>query len=687
MKKSKAKIIAAVTLLTMVLNIFGGINTSLYAEISPVDKLIQNERLINIQDMSFRFSDIAKHWAKDGMYKLSYMGILTGFVDGTMQPDKTLTRDEFIVMLARAIDLPLADTNDQYYEDIDTNHWSFQYIQAAKVSGIIDIFNESKLNPTKVITREEMAVIAAEVVKDIPQTGPIKSFKDLKSDYKYMDSINIVTGLGIINGIPDGTFKPYAGASRAEAAVIAQRILDAKDVLNNNEVSMLQVFAEDYEKSSMTNPNQGTLGYEELQRFSMGKEYKQNDLRNKIISSFEQQNINLLRSTEDFNVNVAVLSKYLAEVSLNYKLTYSTEDGVSRDYNVNRKLYLKKSEEKWKVYNSTATYSRAYAIEQSEKINLAWQYLSQSTPDMSNVSKLAGLNVVSPTWFSLSSGSGDIDSIADVRYSNWAHKNDYQVWALVTNDFNKDMTSEMLANPASREIAENTLIQYAKDYKLDGINLDFENMYIKDKDLFTQFVKELYQKTKLMGITLSVDVTVIAKNSNWSESYDRKALAKVSDYIALMAYDQYWAGSPVSGSVSQLKWVEDNLKPVLLEVPKEKLLLGMPFYTRVWKEEYNANNKLVVTSKAVSMEYAEQLVAENNAAKTWDAVSGQYYATYQKDRATYKLWLEDENSIKLRVELANKYNLAGVASWKLGFEKSKIWDVIAAALNRKIASN
>jgi spore germination protein YaaH len=362
-------------------------------------------------------------------------------------------------------------------------------------------------------------------------------------------------------------------------------------------------------------------------------------------------------------------------------------DGISRQYNVNRKLYLKKSEGSWLVYNSNATYSRANAIDQTEKINLAWQYLSQSTPDMTNVAKLQGLNVISPTWFVLSNGHGDIRSIADVRYSNWAHKNGYQVWALVTNDFNKDMTAQMLANPAYREKAVNTLIQYAKDYKLDGINVDFENMYTKDKDLFTLFVKELYQKTKPLGIVLSVDVTVIVKNSNWSESYDRKALAQVSDYIALMAYDQHWVGSPVSGSVSQLKWVEDSLIKVLLEVPQEKLILGMPFYTRVWQEEYDANNKLVVTSKAVSMEYAEQLIAENKAVKSWDAVSGQYYATYKKGEATYKIWLEDENSIKLRVELANKYNLAGVASWKLGFEKPGIWDVIAAALNKKIASN
>ena len=687
MKTSKRAIVAAVLLIVMILIFQSYTITPLYADMSPVDMFMQNERLINIQDMSYSYRDIANHWARDGIYKLSYMEILKGFTDGTMKPDKTLTRDEFIVMLVRAINLPVSDTYSQYYTDINASHWSFQYIQAAKAVGIIDIFDESNLNPTKIITREEMAIIAAKVVKDIPMTSSSKSFKDLTTGYKYLDSINIVTGLGIIKGLPDGTFKPYAGASRAEAAVIVLRILETNAVMNSSEAYVLQAFAEDYEKSSMTNPNQGTLSNDELMYYSSNKELKQNALRNKIITNFEQQNININRSIENLYINVTSLSKYLGEVSLSYKLKYSTEDGVSRDYNVNRILYLKKSEQNWKVYNSVATYSRANEIAQTEKINLAWQYLSQKTRDMSSVSKIEGLNVISPTWFTLSNANGDIRSIADLNYSNWAHKNGYQVWALLTNDFDKDLSAQMLSNPVSRQKSVNMLIQYAKNYKLDGINVDFENMYTADRDLFTLFVKELYQKTKEIGIVLSVDVTVIVRNSNWSECYDRKALAQVSDYIALMAYDQHWTGSPISGSVSQLKWTEDNIKKVLLEVPKEKLLLGMPFYTRVWQEQYDESNKLVVTSKAVSMEYAEQLVVENNAAKTWDAVSGQYFATYNKAGITTKIWLENESSIKLRVELANKYNLAGVASWKMGMEKPSIWSVIAAALAKKIAFN
>lgn len=670
----------------LILNIASLLPATAYADITPVDKLMQNERLISVQDNTYSYRDIVNHWASGGMYKLSYMQILTGFTDGTMKPNKTLTRDEFITMLVRAINLTTPNYAQPYYEDIPENHWSYQYIQAAKASGIIDVFNESKLNPTKIITREEMAVIAANVVKDIPQTIQSKNFIDLSANYKYMDSIRIVTGLDIIKGTPDGSFKPYSGASRAEAAVIIQRILEVKDEQSSNENAVLLAFIEDYEKSTMTNPNQGTLNHMDLLYYSMGKEYKQNEMRSKIIGSFEQQNINLTRSMENLNANLTMVSKYLAEASVSYTLIYSMEEGISKEYNINRKIYLKKHEEKWQVYNTTATYNSANAIDKTTKINLAWQYLGSKTPDMSNVQKVEGLNVISPTWFMLSNENGSISSIADIKYTNWAHKNGYQVWGLVTNDFNPDLSNKMLSNPAAREKAINDLILYAKNFKLDGINVDFENMRISDKDLFTLFVKELYQKTKPLGITLSVDVTVIIKNSNWSECYDRKALAKVSDYIALMAYDQHWTGSPISGSVSQLKWVEDHVKKVLLEVPKEKLLLGMPFYTRIWKEEYDANQKLVVTSKAVSMEYAEQQIADNNAVKRWDAVSGQYYATYQMDGAVYKIWLEDENSIKLRVELANKYNLAGVASWKLGFEKPGIWSVIATALSKKIAT-
>jgi spore germination protein YaaH len=681
MKRLKTSLIAIIMMMAVLLNMLGGMGTRAYAEMTPADKLLQNEKLVSVSDRSYRFKDLGGHWAQEGMYRLSYLDILRGFDDGTMKPDKTITRAEFIVMLTRAIGLPMTDTYPQYYKDIDVNHWSYRDVEAAKNSGIIDVFNTAKLNPTKTITREEMAMIAAKVSKDYPLTGDSKSFKDLSASYKYMDSIRRVTALGIIQGLPDGSFNPYGGASRAEAAVIIQRVLQLKSDNATAQADALKAFGEDYEKSSMTNPNQGSISQSQLNLYSMGKEQKQNAQRSNLLNTFEAQSINLSRSMTEISSDVKAVSDYLAEVTVSYKLAVAADDDNNRQYNVKKTLLMKKEEYKWLVYDSQTSFTRENIVG-GAKINLAWQYLSGGTPNMSGTAKLEGLNVISPTWFHLSNAGGDISSIANVSYSNWAHSNGYQVWALVGNDFDKDMTSKMLSNPTARAKAINQLLQYAKDYKLDGINVDFENMYTKDKNLFTQFVKELYDQTKAQGILLSVDVTVITPNSNWSECYDRKALAQVSDYIALMAYDQYWSGSPVSGSVSQLSWVESHVNQVLKEVPKEKLLLGMPFYTRVWKE-VNSNGKLVVTSSAVSMQSAEKLIADNNAARAWDAVSGQYYATYKKDGATYKIWLEDENSIKLRVKLANKYELAGVAAWKMGFEKPAIWSTIASALGNK----
>jgi len=681
MKKTNIRIMSVVLVMAILLNIFN-FNGPVYAEMTSMDKLAQNENLISVIDKTYVYSDITGHWAKEGILNLSYMEILKGFPDGSMRPDKTLTREEFIVMLVRAIDIPMTDTYVQSYQDVAVERWSIQYIASAKSKGLLDIFNQSMMYPAQNITREEMAVIAAKAVQDIPLTSQSKSFKDLNSAYKYMDSIKIVTSLGIIRGMPDGSFKPYNGATRAETAVVIQRILDLKSIDNLQENNEITAFAENYEKSRMTNPIQGTLNTQDIMQFSIGKEQKQNIKRDSIISSLKLQNINLNRSMSNSYTFISYKSKYLAEVIISYNMTITTTEGANREYKITRKLYMNRDKGKWTVYDSSVLYSilNEVVVSESEKINLTWNSLYNSTLNMTGTSKIEGLDVISPTWFTLNSANGDFANIASLEYTNWAHKNGYKVWALVGNDFNRSLTSQMLNNDTARSNAINNLIKYAKAYNLDGLNIDFEYMYTSEKDLFTKFVGELYQQTKPLGITLSVDVTVIAYNSDWSSCYDRKALAQVSDYIALMAYDQYWAGSPVSGSVSQLKWVEDSLKKVLLEVPNHKLLLGMPYYTRVWKEAYDANGKLVVSSSAVSMQTAERLAAENNAARTWNSVSGQYFVTYKKDGATYKIWMEDEASIKLRVEIANMYDLAGVASWRMGFEKPQIWEVINSTL-------
>jgi spore germination protein YaaH len=217
-------------------------------------------------------------------------------------------------------------------------------------------------------------------------------------------------------------------------------------------------------------------------------------------------------------------------------------------------------------------------------------------------------------------------------------------------------------------------------YNLDGINIDFENMHFHDRDLLTQFMRELTPLAHEQGLTVSIDVTMISNSLNWSRIYDRPALAEIVDYVALMAYDEHWANSPVAGPVASLPWVERGLQAVLQEVPAEKLLLGMPFYARIWKEEMLEGGDVEVSANAYSMARVQETLKEKKAAVSWDERAKQNYAEYREGDILYRVWVEDAESIRQRVELVHKYNLAGVASWRRGFEKPEIWQIIQDAL-------
>lgn len=308
------------------------------------------------------------------------------------------------------------------------------------------------------------------------------------------------------------------------------------------------------------------------------------------------------------------------------------------------------------------------------KINLVWEMTySKESFGSRNEGRKNGLDVVSPTWFQISDVKGNLTNRASSGYVEWAHKNGYKVWALMSNNFNSaDQTGKFLNDTDARDNAIKQVLSYAALYKLDGINIDFENVNKKDKDALTQFVREMTPLLKEQAVTVSVDVTVPDGSDNYSLCYDRKALGEAADYVMLMAYDQHWASSPVAGSVAQITWVENNLNKVLELVPKEKLILGLPFYTRLWKDE--SGKKL--TSSAISMSTAKKLIRENNLKVTWDEPSGQFYTEYDKDGINHKMWLEDENSINMKSSLVQKYQLAGAASWSKGMESAEIWDIL-----------
>ncbi|MGN7471858.1 glycosyl hydrolase family 18 protein [Brevibacillus sp. SAFN-007a] len=323
-----------------------------------------------------------------------------------------------------------------------------------------------------------------------------------------------------------------------------------------------------------------------------------------------------------------------------------------------------------------------------QKINLVWEHVVNKNPDVARIGALPGVNVVSPTWFELKDAEGTLLNRADPAYVKWAHKRGYQVWGLVTNGFNPDWTQAVLGSYDKRDKLIVQLLHYAHLYDLDGINIDFENVYYEDKERLVQFVRELTPYLHRQGLTVSMDVTIKSNAKTWSMFLDRKALAEVVDYIAVMTYDEHWAASPKAGSVASLPWVEAGLQGVLAEVPNEKLLLGVPFYTRLWTEAKQADGTIKVSSKALSMSRAQEWVQERKITPVLDEASGQHYVEYRdpKDGNVYKMWLEDVSSMKKRIELVKKYDLAGVASWRRGFEQPEIWPAIEEGLKSSLTA-
>lgn len=341
------------------------------------------------------------------------------------------------------------------------------------------------------------------------------------------------------------------------------------------------------------------------------------------------------------------------------------------------KTEVVKTDKQLASYNPTEVWKP-----ETGKINLVWEYVHKKSPDTSKLKTINGLDVVSPTWFEVKDKEGTVENKADHKYVEWAHSNGYKVWGLITNSFNKDLTHAILNDSDVRESIIKQMLIYAELYKLDGINIDFENIYEKDRDMLTQFVREMVPLFREQGLVVSMDVTFISNSGTWSKCYDRKALSEVLDYVAVMAYDQHWAASPVSGSVAQYSWVEKNLIRVLQEIPREKLLLGIPFYTREWKEE-KVDGKIKVTSRALTMSSAKKVVEEKKAKVTWDEASGQYYAEYTEKGVRYRIWIEDEKSLNLKTSLALKHDLAGVAAWRRGFETENIWKVLSSNMKDK----
>ena len=317
-------------------------------------------------------------------------------------------------------------------------------------------------------------------------------------------------------------------------------------------------------------------------------------------------------------------------------------------------------------------------IKKDFKISMAW-HMIVSTNDNNKIVDLTanakGMNVISPTWFRIIDNNGTLSSLADAAYVNRAHQLGMEVWAMVDDQSPDSENTQVFTYTSKRENMINQLISSAIQYNLDGINIDFEYITPEIAEDYIQFLRELSVKCRNNGIVLSVDDKVpIASNMY----YNRKEQGIIADYVVVMAYDEHWGVDSGAGSTASISWVEEGVANTVAEVPSSKVILGVPFYTRIWGEKSDGT---VDSYQTADMQTSETVIAQNGAQKIWLDELGQNYSEYPAGDITYRIWVEDAASIENKVKLIANYQLAGVSAWRLGSETPDIWNTIVKYTN------
>ena len=307
-----------------------------------------------------------------------------------------------------------------------------------------------------------------------------------------------------------------------------------------------------------------------------------------------------------------------------------------------------------------------------DEVNLVWHQVTNQTANggiQSVLEKTKGINVISPTWFRITE-NGEINSIASTDYVNLCHSKDVQVWPLVSNFEDKVETTRVLSRVSIRDNLVKNLIREALAYNVDGINIDFEELKEEAKDGYIQFIRELSLECEKNDLILSVDNYPPASHNMF---YNRKVQGDYADYVIVMAYDEHYAGSEETGSTASLPFVRDAVENTLMEVPSNQVIMGMPFYARVWTTGENKK----ITSQALGMESIAEYVKKHKISLEWDPTLGQNYGGFNDDEGTHQVWVEDKNSLTEKLKLLGEYKLAGGAFWKEGFEPASIWKTVS----------
>ena len=413
-------------------------------------------------------------------------------------------------------------------------------------------------------------------------------------------------------------------------------------------------------------------------------EYSVYDTPNRAVITSEWGEIEtaLIRHAAQVRYRGGVKSPILKDVSKSDKVTVlededdwmkvATEDGIIGYVKTNalkdRKTETISREFEEPVYTN---------ISEDYTINLAWHNVSNA--DANNyvqqmLAQTKGLTTIAPTWFSIADTEGNMSSLGSADYVSYAHQSGLEVWA-VLRDFHGginsyDETCEVLSYTSKRTRLIDQAVTAARELGVDGINLDFELISTQCGEHYVQFVRELSVSCRQNGLVFSVDNYV---PQPYNAHYDLQEQGVVADYVMIMGYDEHTVGSEEAGSVASLPFVEEGITQTLEEVPKEKVINGVPFYTRLWTE----NNNGTVSSEVCSMDQADAYVEQYGMEVYWNTEVSQNYAEAATDGGVLKMWMEDEESLEEKMKLIQEYDLAGVAEWKLGFERADVWAIIS----------
>ena len=615
-------------------------------------------------------TDIDRHWAEEELTTMHDMGVFQGYAGQSREADP-ITRAEFAALLTRAVYQMEGYAGSAYFPDIPEGDIFFANVSKAKEMGVIQGNPDGTFSRDAHVTREEIVLMIARLLGDGNRANV--RFSDIGSGYPYQIELETVAGMGIVNGYSDGTFRPNAGATRAEAAVMLVRLLRQS---GGSPATQLSVFASDY------------AGYgvdDRAMALARGSEREEIAYRRAVQQIIRQKGGAVSQTMTQPQVTAIKNTGSLARVEMRYDVSYTRSNARGETWQqtrpVNRAVFLSRREGEWSVYRTDMHFVS------EEPVNLTWEVF-QNPPDHAP----EGVTVLSPAWFEMD--TGDVYPVATTIYNrdgyqirlsdnatqaylDFARQNGYQLWPMYRSDFTLETAQRFFADEAAQQAAIELLIDRALSYRLDGLNFDFEYMYVSNRDDYTAHVRAVSLAMRELGAMTSVDVNRYDKTGgNWSLCFNRDALSRYADYVVLMAYDQNGTWSTAPGPVAGLQWVEESIRSLLQEVPAERVILGVPFYNRLWEVK---NGKVVKTS-AISMARANELAAQNQAAFTYHAADGQDVAEWHADGSAYAIWMENAASIRRKAALVDKYGLSGAASWRRGFETPDVWTALREEL-------